>query len=116
MIQTPVSETDKIFLNKYDILQPAYEAMEKNDSRFYTILQKSIWDHLGITLNLYGSKVNKYDLRKALLVKGLAEDQSQKILDILQECEAAAYTKAEFLHDKQELFRQAKMALEQIKV
>lgn len=97
-------------------LQPAFAAMEKNDSGFYTILQKAIWDYLGTVLNLSGSKMNKQYLQKALQSKTIPGDSSQHILGILQECEAAAFTKAEFIHDKQELLARTREALERIRV
>ncbi len=114
--QAMTRDENKISPTIDGLLKPAYNAMEKNDSQFYILLQKAIWDHLCFTLNLYGSNVNKSGLRQALEAKGLAEDQSKNILDILQECEAAAFTKAEFIYDKQELLIRTKRALEQIKV
>jgi hypothetical protein len=107
---------EKINPTADEILQPAYRAMEANDSRFYTILQKAIWDYLGITLHLSGSGMNKYDLQRSLEAKHLSADQSQNILGILQECEAAAFTKAEFIHDKEELLKRTRAALSQVKV
>jgi hypothetical protein len=98
-----------------EMLQPAYRAMEKNDSHFYDILQKAIWDYLGVTLNLSGSGMNKQDLQKALETKHLSKAQSERILGILQECEAAAFTKAEFIHDKADLLTRTKSALNQVK-
>ncbi|HEY6505215.1 MAG TPA: BatD family protein [Chitinophagaceae bacterium] len=95
-------------------LKPAYIALEKNDPGFYVILQKTIWDHLGVTLHLSGSRMNKQELQKALQAKRLADDRSKIIAGILEECEAAAFTKAEFIHDKQELLARAKVALEQL--
>lgn len=99
-----------------EILQPAYRAMEKNDSHFYIVLQKAIWDYLGVTLNLSGSGMNKYELQKALEAKHLSADQSGSIIGILEECEAAAFTKAEFIHDKADLLTRTKLALSQVRV
>jgi len=98
-----------------EILQPAYRAMEKNDSLFYIILQKAVWNYLGVALNLSGSGMNKYELQKALKSQDLSEGHSQNILGILQECEAAAFTKAEFIHDKADLLTRTKVALSRVK-
>lgn len=99
-----------------ELLLPAQFALKADDSRFYNLLQKSIWDHLSSRLKLSGSKMNKYELYKAMKEKNLTDDQCRAILDILQQCEAAVFTKAEFAHDKQELLNRTRAALEQIKV
>jgi hypothetical protein len=99
-----------------ELLLPAQFALKADDSRFYNLLQKSIWDHLSSRLNLSGSKMNKYELYKAMKEKNLDENQCKAVLDILQQCDAAVFTKAEFADDKQELLNRTKMALEQIKI
>jgi hypothetical protein len=114
-IPETVTAEKKIYPGIEEFLQPAYQSLEKGDNQFYTILQKSIWDYLGLTLDLSGSKINKHDLQKAMQAKQLTEDQAQNILTILKECETAAYTQAEFIHDRHELLLRANTALEQIK-
>jgi hypothetical protein len=96
------------------LLKPVQFSLIADDGMFYSLLQKSIWDYLGIQLKLSGSKLNKDDLYKAMKEKNL-EQQCQGILDALQECEAAVFTKVEFVHDKQELLNRARIALEQLK-
>jgi len=96
------------------LLQPARFSLIADDGMFYSLLQKTIWDHLGRQLNLSGTTLNKDDLYKALKEKN-KEEQYRSILDILQECEAAVFTKAELVQDKQELLNKTKVALEQIK-
>lgn len=98
-----------------ELLQPAYTALQQNDSRFYTVLQKCIWDYLGLSLKLSGSKMNKSELVKTMQAKGFSKDQSGELLDILHTCEAAAFTKAEFIYDKQGLLSRARQSLELIK-
>jgi BatD DUF11 like domain len=99
-----------------ELLQPAQFALKADDGQFYSLLQKGIRAHLSTRLQLSGSKMNKDDLRIAMKEKNLDEDQCRNILDILQQCEAAVFTKVEFADDKQELLNRTKMALEQIKV
>jgi hypothetical protein len=98
-----------------ELLLPAQFALKADDSQFYHLLQKSIWDHLSSRLQLSGSKINKDDLYKAMKEKNLDEDQCRGIITILQECEAAVFTKAEFADGKQELLQKTRAALEQIK-
>jgi hypothetical protein len=99
-----------------ELLQPAQFALMADDGRFYSLLQKSIWDHLSNRLKLSGSKINKDELYKAMKEKNLDENQYHNILGILQQCEAAVFTKAEFADDKQELLNRTKSVLEQIKI
>ena len=97
------------------LLQPVQFSLVADDGHFYSLLQKSIWDILGVQLKLSGSKMNKDDLYKAMREKNINEHQCKEILDILKECEAAAFTKAEFTNDKQQLLDRAKNVLSQIK-
>jgi BatD DUF11 like domain len=110
--QVPAETKSPVLIE--ELLQPAQFSLVANDGRFYSLLQKSIWDHLGMKLKLSGSKMNKDDLYKAMKEKKM-EEQYSNILAILQECNAAVFTKAEFIHDKQELLDRAKYLLEQIK-
>jgi hypothetical protein len=96
------------------LLQPAQFSLIADDGNFYTLLQKATWDHLGTQLKLSGSKMNKDDLLKTLKEKNM-EVQFREILAILQECEAAAFTKAKFANDKHELLNRAKEVLGKIK-
>ena len=113
---------DKILLTKAEdvisleqLLQPVQFSLVADDGNFYTFLQKSIWEYLNVQLKLSGTKLNKHDLDKAMKEKNMDETQRRNILDILQQCEAAIFTKAEFAHDKQELLDRTRTALEQIK-
>lgn len=97
------------------LLQPVQLSLTAGDGHFYSVLQKIIWDVLGIQLKLSGSKMNKDDLYKAMKKKNINEDHCKEVLDILKECEAAVFTKAEFTNDKQQLLDRAKDVLALIK-
>jgi hypothetical protein len=112
----PAALKEKVQPGLEEILLPVALALKSNDSRFYVLLQKSIWDHVGAGLKLSGSKMNKPDLYKAMREKKLPEDQCREILNLLQQCEAAIFTEAEFVDDKQELLNRTRTALEQIKI
>jgi hypothetical protein len=98
------------------LLQPAQFALVAGDNSFYSLLQKSIWDHLSPQLNLSGSKKNKTELYRAMKEKNIDEPLCRELLGILNECEAALFTKAELVHDKQDLLTRTKNALEAISV
>jgi hypothetical protein len=115
--KSEVSQTEEIAaVSVEEFLQPAWFVVTGNDNQFYTVLQKCMWNYLGTRFNLSGSAMNKRALYKAMQEKNLSPDKFQSILDILQHCETAVFTKAEFLHDKQELLNKARKAMEEIKV
>jgi len=58
--------------------------------------------------------MNKEELYKAMKQRNM-EDQYRSILGVLEECEAAVFTKAELMYDKQELLNKARAILIQIK-
>ncbi len=97
-------------------LQPAEIALKINAPQFYTTLQKNIWDYLGTSLQLSGSRMNKYDLELAMNSKGLTAAQVSGILRVLADCEAGAFTNADLNSERQELFERAKAVLGEIKV
>jgi hypothetical protein len=97
-------------------LQPAEIALKINAPQFYTTLQKNIWDYLGATLQLSGSRMNKNDLEKTMNVKGLSEDHAAEILQVLAACEAGAFTSADLNADREQLFTRAKAVLGAIKI
>jgi len=97
-----------------ELLKPVQFSLIAEDGQFYTLLQKSIWEYLGTQLKLSGSKMNKDELHSAMKQRNM-EEQYHSILEILQECEGAVFTKAEFINDKQELLNKAGAILAQIK-
>jgi BatD DUF11 like domain len=115
MKETSVEKHEKA-VSIEQLLQPARFSLIADDGSFYILLQKAIWDYLSDQLNLSGSQMNKDQLYKTMKEKKWEEDQCRGILAILQQCEAAVFTKAEFANDKQELFARTKTTLEQVKV
>jgi hypothetical protein len=97
-------------------LQPAEIALKINAPQFYTTLQKNIWDYLGATLQLSGSRMNKNDLENTMNVKGLSAQHAAEILQVLAACEAGAFTSADLNADREQLFTRAKAVLGAIRV
>jgi len=98
------------------LLQPAQFALVAGDNNFYGSLQKTIWDHLSQLLNLSGSKKSKVELYRAMKAKNVDEYVCRDLLTILNECEAALFTNADLVEDKQELLNRTKAVLGEIKV
>jgi BatD DUF11 like domain len=111
-----IEEEKPAGLSIKEILEPAYLLAHADDKSFYSSLHQCIWNYFGQYFNLEGSDMNKDDLYKGMKEKKLDEDQCRDMLDILQQCEAAMFTNAEFAYDKQELLNRTKTALEQIKI
>jgi hypothetical protein len=97
------------------LLQPAYFAFKAADNRFYGLLQKCIWDYLGLRLQLYGSKMNKQELQSLLQEKKLPAATCRDLVDILERCEASLFTKAQFNDNKEELLERTRTVLEQVR-
>lgn len=97
------------------ILMPVQFSLIADDGMFYILLQKTIWDHVSTQLKLSASRMNKDELYKALK-ENHQEGLYGEILAILQECEAAVFTKAEIVQDRQELLNRAKVVLDQVNV
>jgi len=106
----------EIMVSTEQLLQPARFALMAGDNNFHSLLQKTIWDHFSPLLNLSGSKKNKVELYKAMKEKNIDETLCRNLLGILDECEAALFTKAELAHNKQELLNRTKTLLDEIKV
>jgi hypothetical protein len=115
-VQAKVSLPEKTIshVSINELLQPAQFALKAEDRRFYDLLQKSIWDYLSVPLQLSGSKISKPVLYKAMRENNFSEEQCQTIIGILQQCEAAVFTKAELEDDKQALLDKTKLVLEEI--
>jgi hypothetical protein len=115
IVKQPVRNKTEPTISIEQLLQPVRFSLVADDGRFYTLLQKTIWDHLNQQLKLSGSKMNKDDLFKAMRQRNIDEALCSGILYILQECETAVFTKAELAHDKEELLLKTKTVLEQIR-
>jgi len=99
-----------------EILQPATLLLQADDKNFYTSLHQAVWKFFIHYLSLSGSEINKESLFVKLKEKKIDPVLVDHVKGILQQCEAAVFTKAEFAYDKQELLNRTKIALEQIKV
>src|SRR6185503_15064005 len=60
-----VVEKSESPISTAELLTPVQFSLVADDGNFYTLLQKSIWDHLGLS----GSKMNKDELYKVMKQK-----------------------------------------------
>ncbi len=113
-VNEKIVEQNETDISPAELLKPVQFSLVADDGMFYTLLQKSIWDYLGTQLKLSGTKINKVELYKVMAERNMKE-QYHVMLDVLEECEAAVFTKAEMMHDKQQLLDKARTILAQIK-
>jgi hypothetical protein len=96
------------------LLQPARFAWVAEDRKFYSILQKVIWDFLAARLDLAGSHVNKKELLLALSKSKMDQQQIRVVIEVLEQCETAIFTGTEPLETKENLLTKAERALQQL--
>jgi hypothetical protein len=65
-------------------------------------------------LQLSGTRMNKDELYRAMNEKGKDREIYNGLLDILQQCETAMFTKAELGLDKEELLNRTRVLLSKI--
>lgn len=97
-----------------ELLQPAVILLPAEDHGFYTALRKAIWEFGSQRFGLSGSSMSKRNLAKALEEYGIKETDQQKLLGILDACEAGLFTGAASSADRQQLLDEARMVMLQI--
>ncbi len=108
-------ETDKPSkeLPVEEIIKPQLPETTDGDS-FYSTLHQAAWKFLSQRFQLQGSEMNKQMLAHKMNDAGIASSTTNELLQILQECEAGIFTKAELSEDKKELLDKMKKLLENI--
>ncbi len=106
--QSPV-----VFPSAEESLQPVFKEMENNGQKFYAALHQAIWNRLALLFQLSGSEMNK-----TVLAEKLAESDGkarEKLLQVLELCEAGMFTQAAFEENREELLAEVKSLLEQVR-
>lgn len=74
-------------------LKVAEGFMKSHDSdHFYDELLKAMWGYLSDKLNIQASQLNRQNIVDTLTQRGVATDLSQRVINILDNCEMARYT------------------------
>jgi len=95
-------------------LKPAELVINNDGKLFYEELNYSIWNYLNQNLNLVGSQLNKSDLSKNLVARGIDPSKAKELANLIHQCEVSLYTNAEIDVNKNELFENAKRILRDI--
>lgn len=103
---SPVPVIAKPKLSLDEEFEMAFEAMRIGDSTFYVQLQRSTWSYLSKLYGLSGSEISKHGLRKAMNSQNVDLEKQRELLELLEHCEIATFTKAEpAMGKKRLLFR-----------
>ena len=87
---------------------------QKND--FYNEVVRSLWSYLCDKLSIPFSNLNKENITKILYNENIDNNQTQKLLNILTDCEFALFGKGEDLGNRQYIYEQAVQWIEQFEV
>src|SRR4030095_537241 len=95
-------------------LKPAELAIYNDGKLFYAELHHSIWNYLNQNLNLLGSQLNKINLSKNLVARGIDSSSVEELVNLIHQCEVGLYTNAQIDVNKNEIFENAKRILRDI--
>ncbi|HEV8285401.1 MAG TPA: BatD family protein [Chitinophagaceae bacterium] len=94
-----------------EILMPAQLALSSENNFFYKELNQQMWNYFYDRFQLSGIQMNKNVLQTVLITKGIESNLVERLIDIIRQCEAGIYTKAEINLDKMKLFQNAQQIL-----
>jgi hypothetical protein len=96
------------------LLQPALDAVHKEDKEFYTTLRSAIWSFAEQHFGLHGSIITKEGLSYQMKAKGISENLSEQLQSILVQCERGIFTNASLENDKEKLVEETREVFEAI--
>lgn len=96
------------------LLQPALDAVHKDDIEFYSALRSAIWAFAEQHLGLHGSIITKDALAYKMKEKGVSTEFSRQLLSVLDQCERGMFTNANLENDKEKLLEQTQEVFESI--
>jgi hypothetical protein len=109
-------EKDKIYaasnspVSIEEILMPAGLIID-NDKIFHAELKLAIWNYFHDRLLYPDTQISKTQLANILVQKGIEQRLVNTLIEIIDQCEAGAYTNAEMNRGKNELFQTARQTL-----
>jgi hypothetical protein len=99
-----VQRPGKKFTSVEEVLEPAWLALHDHDKIFYEALERSIWDYFNERINDPDVQIHKKELADILTLNGITNETTNKLLNILHQCEQGIYTNADLRFNKRELF------------
>ena len=96
-----------------EILMPASLVIDK-DKIFHAELKLAIWNYFHDRLSYPDTQISKTQLANTLAQKGVEQRLVNTLIEVIDQCEAGAYTNAEMNRGKTELFQTARQTLTDI--
>ncbi|MCM1067295.1 MAG: BatD family protein [Muribaculaceae bacterium] len=96
-------------------LREARAAMDAHDSdRFYASVAKALWGYISDKLSISASQLTRDNVAEKLRAYGLPDDATDRVLDVLDQCEMARFTPAHSDAEIAGLYDQATAAIKNI--
>jgi hypothetical protein len=111
-----MNESSTQLISIEELLNPATMALDDDDKIFFKNLNQSIWNYFNQRFQLSGSQMNKTELTKILIAKGIKPVKVDELIKLIHQCENGIYADAEIDLNKKELFESTKQILKEIEV
>jgi BatD DUF11 like domain len=95
-----------------ELLQPVQ--MAGDDNAFYAALRKAAWSFLSARFELSGSGMNKQLVQRRMKERGLGDESVNKMLQLLDHCDAGIFTKAELGNNREMMITGTQRLFEEI--
>ncbi len=96
-------------------LREARAAMNDHESdRFYTALSKALWGYLSDKLSISVSQLTRDNVAGKLTAYGLSHADTDRMLDVLDQCEMARFTPSHSDDEIARLYAQASAAIKSV--
>lgn len=94
-------------------LKNAEICMKKGETdKFYDVLLASIWGYIGDKLKMPVSELNRNNIREVFAQKGLSEEISDKVIQLVDDCEFYKYSSAGAAKDMKEVYDSAVVVID----
>ena len=97
-----------------ELLAPANAVITEDSSQFYSVLHTVLWKFAAEKFDLSGSEMNKQTLAVRMKDKGFDSNLTNRLLYVLEQCEAGIYTTVSLEEEKQTILMEAKEMLNSI--
>jgi hypothetical protein len=113
-VRAKLNEKSYQYVSIEELLAPVEADLAGNDQTFLKDINHAIWNYFNQRLRLSGSQMNKTELAKILIAKGIKKARADELIRFIHESESGIYTNAEIDVNKKELFESLKQILNEI--
>ena len=83
-------------------------------NKFYDVLHKGLYSYLSLKLNITKAEITKEKIRQSLLAKQFSISETEKLIELLSECEMAKYAHAPASDSAKKMLAEAKKLVHDI--